>query len=259
MVLRVALVAGIAALVLGVGAVNGVGPLARVTPPSAVTDPDEMLARALQATIDTSAVHVTTTLLGHVPGSVLGRSEASTSLDGTEILLWLRPQDARSRMAITSPSLGVDIDAVSFFDTLAVRSGGGAWVRVSMGSLVGSSGVDANPLTLVGRVRAWLAQPGAPVPALTDVACDAPSGRCHEVRLVIPATGGETLGRLIPGLGSSGASMTTTLVADLDVKTLRPARVVALVESPDETVSVRATSIFRRWDGPIVIPDPGSG
>jgi hypothetical protein len=256
--LRIALVAGVAAVIVGVGAANGVGPLARVTPPSEVTDPAEMLARSLQTVIDASSVHVEVDVAGHVPGPSVGRTEATVPVDGTTVTVDVRPQDARSHVRVVSPTFGVDLEALTLFDTLAVKEGGGPWTKLSLGSLVGDSGIDANPLTMVDRVRAWFAQPGAPAPTSSDVACSAPAGRCHQVRLTLPATTGEALGRLMPG-GDPGMGATTGIVADLDAETLRPVQIVLTTTSADGSLAVTTTAEFSGWDAPSVIPDPPSG
>ena len=63
--LRVVVVAA-----LGLGAVLGFGPFAGPVPPEKVTDPREMIARGLQAILDSTSVHV--------DGTVSGRSRATS-------------------------------------------------------------------------------------------------------------------------------------------------------------------------------------
>ena len=164
-VLRIAVISAVVAVLLAVGGANGVGPLARVTPPAEVTDPREMLARSLQAVIDADSVHLEIALAGHAPGALFGRDEAQTTVDGSLAIVDARPQDARTRAHVESPAFGITLDTVTVWDALSTRaSPGGPWTRGSLGVATQGSGLDLNPLTLVDRLRAWLAAPGAPAP-----------------------------------------------------------------------------------------------
>ncbi len=258
--LRAGAVAAIASVVLVAGAVNGVGPLACVTPAGEVADPREMLARSLQAVIDASSVHVVATVSGIVPGGLVGTPRASVTLDGTAAALDLRPRDARSHLAFRSPPLDLDLESVTLWDTLARRRAGEGWTRASLGALVGDSGIDANPLTLVGRLRTWLASPGAPVPTSADVACGAPSGVCRELQLEVGPEAGDVLFRLLQDGGRPGVGPTRThLLLLTDASTLQPARLVLRTRDADGSLDVTATADFTGWDQPTVIPDPPGG
>ena len=259
-VLRVGIVASIVAAGLVAGAVNGVGPLAQVTPPNQVADPREVIARSLQSAIDASSVHVVVSLAGHVPGALVGRSGEVVDLNGTQAVLDLRPQDARSHVAVASPSLGIELEAVTHWDALAYRTPGGAWATGSLGSLAGATGIDANPLTLVDRLRAWLAAPGAPMPQEDDVACDAPSGQCRQVTLSLGSAPGSLLAPLVPGVGAATLGATRTdLVLLADAATLRPAHLVLMVRNGDGSLALTVQVDTSSWDWPSVIPDPPGG
>jgi hypothetical protein len=250
-------VAALVSAVLALGAVNGVGPLARVTPPDQVTDPREMLARSLQAMIDASSVHLDASVSGHVPGALVGRAEAVVVLDGTRVVLDLRPQDARSHLQVLSAPLGIDLESLSLWDKLAYRSSNGPWTAGSLAGVVAGSGVDANPMTLVGRLRAWLAAPGAPAPTTTDVSCAAPSGRCRQVQLAAGSAPGDVLLLLFPsGSAASIGPTTTDVLLQTDAATLRPARLVFDVRNADGSLALTVTVDASLWDWPSVIPDP---
>jgi hypothetical protein len=258
--LRIGLVAVIVFGVLALGAANDVGPLARVTPPSEVTDPREMVARSLQALIDASSVHVSGAVSGTVPGSLVQRTDERVRLDGTTAVLDVRPQDARSHLTFSSPPLGIDVESLTLWDDLSYRHAGGNWTAISLGSVTGRSGLDMNPLTLVDRLRAWLATPGAPVPTSTDVACDAPSGRCREVHLALGRQVGDVLLRLFPEGSTTRVGPTTTdLVLQTDATTLRPAHLTLAVRDDAGSVDLTATFDFSQWNEPSVIPEPPRG
>lgn len=247
----------VAALFLGAGAVNGVGPLAQVTPPDKVTDPAEMLTRSLQALIDASSVHLDASLSGHVPGALLGRDDRTVALDGTHLSFELRPQDARTHTTVSSRPLGIELESLSRWDTLAFRSPGGEWRTGSLASVVGATGIDANPLTLVERLRAWLAAPGAPVPVETDVACATPLGRCRQIRLDAGPQPGSVLLAMVPADRRAGVGPTETqLLLLTDASTLQPRHLEMTVRTADASVAVTLTVDASGWDAPSVIEDP---
>ena len=167
-----------------VGGVAGVGPLAASVPADKVTDPEEMLARSLQSVIDADAVHLDATVTGHLPGALLDRPEATVVLDGFRAEADIRPKDAKTRGHVESGLAGREPRRRHGLGCHPVprpagRTPGGAprSVRVSA-----EAGVDANPLTLVDRVRGYLARPDV-TPSVRDVACAAPSGRCRHIEL----------------------------------------------------------------------------
>ena len=243
--------------ILLLGAANGVGPLASVTPPDQVTDPREMLTRSFQATLDASSVHLEASVSGHVPAALAGREGPAMTLDGTHATLDLRPQDARSHLHVTSRALATDLEALNLWDKLASRQQSGIWTAGSVAGLVAGKGIDANPLTLVDRLRGWLAAPGAPVPMATDVSCAAPSGRCRQVHLAAGPTPGDLLLRLFPSGSAAAVGPTTTdVVLETDETTLRPARLVLDVRNADGSLALTVTIDASAWDAPSVIPDP---
>jgi hypothetical protein len=250
-------VAVLVAAMLGVGAANGVGPLAQVTPPDKVTDPREMLARSLQATIDASSVHIDATVSGHVPGGLVGRADETVVLDETQATLDLRPQDARSQLLVASEPLAIDLEALSLWDKLAYRQPNAAWTSGSLAGVVAGKGIDANPMTMVDRLRAWLAAPGTPVPTTTDVSCAAPSGRCHQVQLAAGSAPGDVLLLLFPSGSAARVGATTTdVLLQTDATTLQPARLVLDVRNADGSLALTVTIDASNWDWPSVIPDP---
>jgi hypothetical protein len=256
--LRIAVITAVVAALLAVGGANGVGPLAHVTAAAEVTDPREMLARSLQAVIDANSVHLEIGLAGHAPGALFGGAEASTTVDGSTSVIDARPQDARTKAHTESPAFGVSLDTVTVWDSLYSRTAGtGAWMKGSVGVATQGWGIDLNPLTLVDRLRAWLAAPGTAVPTTQDVACAAPSGRCREVRLDAgTAPAGVLVGILPAGKTATIGPTTTTVVVDTDVETLRPAHVELTVASQDRAVNLVLTVDASAWDQPSVIDEP---
>jgi hypothetical protein len=255
-----ALVAVLGILVV-VGGVVGVGPLAATTPADQVTDPREMIARSLQSVLDANAVHLDATVTGTIPGALVGRPEQSMVLDGTTAQADLRPRDARTGTSLDSTPLGVALETVTVWDGAWYRTPpDGPWSRASLGGAAADAGVDANPLTLVDRLRAWLARPDLD-PTVTDVPCAGESGTCRRIVLEAGTDPAELLGALLPDNNESALpEVTTTITLDADARTLRPAHVELQMRSEDGSVDLRVVLDASRWDDPgIVIEEPPSG
>jgi hypothetical protein len=255
-----ALLAVVGAAVV-VGGVVGVGPLAATVPPDQVRDPREMLARSLQATLDANAVHLEATLDGTIPGALVGRDEAAVDLDGTVAEGDLRPHDAKTRARVRSASLGVDLEVVTVWDGAWYRTAPGEpWTRASLGSLTAGSGLDLNPLTIVDRVRSWLAAENR-TPTVADVPCAGGSGTCRHLELDAGSGPASILAALLPDDGAAALpEVATTITLDADVATLRPAHLVVEMRSEDGSVDLRLVLDAGRWDDPgVVIEEPPSG
>jgi hypothetical protein len=245
-------------VVVGGGTALGVGPLAASPDPSEVTDPKEMMARSLQAAIDATSLHLEGTLSGTVPGVLVDRSEPAVSLAGSTLSGDIRPKDAKTHSRLVSPGLEIDAEAVTVWDGVWYRSGeDGTWERASLGGASADAGVDINPLTLVDRLRSFLATPGIQ-PTLETVDCASASGRCRRVTLDAgrdPATILKSM--LSPERAGQLPPVRTMVVLDTDVETLRPARLVLDAKSDDGSVAMHLVLDASGWDDEgIVIEEP---
>ena len=248
------------ALVVG-GTALGFGPLAATTPPSEVTDPKEMVARSLQSVLDAQAVHLEGTLSGTIPGALVERDEPAVTLDGSTVASDLRPKDAKTSTQLTSPGLEVDVDAVTVWDGVWYRTGpDDPWQRASLGGASAGAGVDINPLSLVDRLRSYLASPGI-TPTLEDVACASASGRCHRVTLEAGRDPALILRAMLPtAQAATMPDVRTTVTLDTDTETLRPAHLLVDAVSDDGTVDLHLALDASQWDDPaITIEEPSAG
>jgi len=119
--------------------------------------------------------------------------------------------------------------------------------------------VDVNPLTLVDRLRSYLASSGR-TPTTTDVACGSASGRCHEVRLDAGTDPAGVLAGMLPGAADGSLPPVSTVVTlRTDALTLRPASLLVTAASEDGTIDLRLTLDFGDWDGPVRIDEPPAG
>ena len=250
------------AVIAFIGAVLGFGPLAGKPSAASVTDPREMLARSIQATLEASSVHVEGTLLGQLPGTLVNKPGAKILLEGSMISADLRPRDVRTRAHIAIPALGVNLDTVTVLLSIWSRTDGGTWQAVSTDSVAGSAantGIDLNPLTIVDRVRSYLAARNQP-PSLAEVACASASGRCHVLTLDAGADPAAVLAGLLPGAATATMPPTnTTITLTTDAQTLRPAVLQVISAAEDGTLAVQLQLTFSAWDGPSVIDPPVVG
>lgn len=258
--LGAAALVGVLAVGAVVGGVVGVGPLAQATPPDKVTDPEEMLARSLQSVIDAQSVHLEASVDGHVPGALLDRPEDTVVLDGTRAEADARPKDAKTRAHVEVPALDALLDTVTIWDGAWYRTQpDGDWQRATLGGVAADAGVDANPLTLVDRLRGYLADPEI-TPTTTDVACAAPSGRCRHVVLEAGTDPTGILALLLPQANRDALPpVETTVTLDTDAATLRPVQLVVDMASDDGTVDLQVVVDVSRWDEPLTIDEPAAG
>lgn len=254
-------VVGVAVLVVvGAGRVLGVGPLAPPMPANLVTDPKEMVARSLQATLDASAVHFDGTVTGTIAGSLVDRSEPSITLDGTRFAIDIRPKDAKTKAHLESEPLDVNMDTVTVWDGVWYRKDPAQpWARASLGGTSAEAGVDINPLTLVDRLRSYLATPGVK-PTTRDVACASASGRCHEIALDAGSDQVKILSLMLPKAQADRLPPVDLQVTlQTDAETLRPAHLVVDATSADGSVDIHAETDASGWDGDSVIDEPVAG
>jgi len=257
----VAVLVAVLGVLVVVGGVVGVGPLAATTPADQVTDPREMIARSLQSVLDANAVHLDATVSGTIPGALLGRPEERMVLDRTTVQADLRPRDARTGASVDSPPLDVALETVTVWDGAWYRmSPDDPWTRASLGGAAADAGVDANPLTLVDRLRSWLAQPDL-APTVSDVPCASESGTCRHIVLEAGTDPADLLGALLPDDNESALpEVATTMTLDADARTLRPAHLELEMRSDDGTVDLKLALDAGRWDDPgIVVEEPPSG
>lgn len=258
--LGIAVLVAVVGVMVGVGAAVGVGPLAATPPPDEVTDPKEMIARGLQATLDAQAVHLDASLSGRIPGALLNRPEASVALDGTTATADILPKDAKTRAHVESPPLDISLDTVTVWGDAWYRAlPEEPWSKASLGGASAEAGVDINPLTLVDRLRSYLARPDLN-PTVTDIACASTSGRCRHIVLEAGRDPATILGALLPDENEAALpAVTTTITFDADAKTLRPAHLVLAMKSDDGTVDLRVVLDASHWDEKVQIEEPPSG
>ena len=256
----VAVLAAVLGVLVVVGGVVGVGPLASTTPADQVTDPREMIARSLQSILDANAVHLDATVGGTIPGALLGRPEERLVLDGTTAQADLQPRDARTGASVDSPPLDVALETVTVWDGAWYRtSADGPWTRASLG---GARPTPARRQPAHARgPAARLARPAGPGP---DRHRRPVRGRVGHLPPHRPRRGdgpGRPPGRAAPRRQRSALpEVVTTITLDADAGTLRPVHLELDMRSEDGSVDLRLALDASRWDDPgIVIEEPPTG
>jgi hypothetical protein len=248
-------------LAAGIAAPADVGPMAGMTPASAVTDPAEMATRTVQALVAARSVHLEASISGTLPGTAANMPGATLELTGTRLVADVRPSDGRSRMHLVAPAAGIELDTVSSWDTVWYRMGGpdGSWQPGSLGEVASVLGLDANPLTVVDGVRAWLATSGA-APRSRAVPCGAAAGVCREITIQAGSDPASVLGAAVVAAGGGRLpAADTTLTVLAEAGTLRPLEVRADIRSSDGTVDLHAVIEISGWNEDVVIEDPVPG
>jgi hypothetical protein len=220
-----------------------------------------MVARSLQSVLDAFSFHAEVTVDGTVPGPVVDRPAGAFVLDGMTVTADIKPRDLRSRASVTSEPLAITLDTVTIWGDIWYRTAppNHPWTKASLGTLVGDSGFDANPLTLVDRLQAYVSEE-AHRPTTTDVACAAPSGTCHHI--VFDAAGDpcSLLRAVLPDANAAALpELTTTVTLDTDAKTLRPARLELAMTSADGSMDVTVVIDTSRWDQQVQVEEPPQG
>jgi hypothetical protein len=253
----IAAVAIVALVLFGAGTVFGVGPLAPAVPADKVTNPKEMLARSLQATLDASAVRLDGAISGTIPGALVDRPEASVNLDGTTLQVDIRPKDAKTKAHLASDALDIELDTVTVWDSAWYRGAPeDPWSKASLGGASAEAGVDINPLTLVDRLRNYLAVPGM-APTTRDVACASASGRCHEIHLDAGSDPVMIMALMLPHEQAQHLPpVDIDITLQTDALTLRPANLIVDATSEDGTVYIHWQVAISHWDEDLVIEEP---
>jgi hypothetical protein len=258
--------AGFAALVavlaggVAVGALIGVGPLAAPVPPDQVTDPKEMIARSLQATMDSKGVHLAITLDGTIPGEVVERAPGPFAVDGATGAVDIVPGDVATRASLRSDPLAIALDTVTVWGDAWYKAGpDGAWTSTSVGGATASAGVDLNPLTLVDRLRGFLARPDLK-PSVATAPCPTTGAPCRHVVLDAGTETSDVIAKMLPDdRGTDLPPVRVLLTLDTEVATLRPQVLLVELRSDDRTVDLRLRLETSAWDQKVVIDKPVVG
>ncbi|MBI3750937.1 MAG: hypothetical protein HY263_04675 [Chloroflexi bacterium] len=233
-----------------------------------LSDPREILDRAVANLHDAKTVHVDATIEGTlVLGAIVpglpglpagggsGASGGALSMTGTHVDGDLDLAGGRADLHLQVPALlGLTAELREAAGVTYVTSSlsGKGWRRLDESSLPGLGAW--RPMALVDGLRAWIEDPGVVPTRLDDASC--PAGSCYGVRLVIE---GSTLGPSAP-LATLGVDLRVarlTLDLRIDRGSLRLSQ-LAVAADLGTAGTLTSTVDLTAWDAGVTIVPPPS-
>ncbi|MEW5991470.1 MAG: hypothetical protein AB1736_09035 [Chloroflexota bacterium] len=218
----------------------------------ALSDPSEILTKAVEALQKVKTVHIEATVEGTVKADLSGTGTAGDiTLTGTKLAMDIDVEDSSATLSLEVPALlGMTVDAIMIGDE--------TYTRVSLigdkyqKDTTGSSGVPvdaSDPEQSLQDLEEWLKNPEVDPTKEADASCG--SKTCYQVK--IDLTPGE-LQALIPEASDIGdAAIVLTVLVEKD--TLRPAS-LTLEASSSEMGNLTLSMSLSKWDESLDITAP---
>jgi hypothetical protein len=216
-----------------------------------ISDPKEILAKALTAMAEVKTLHLEGEVTGTLNLDLFGLGEASeVRLTGTSGAADVDVVGSKMRASFTLIGL-VDGELIQVGETSYVRtSQTGATFRESTGLAIG-----ANPLDALAALQGLLDRPELAPVKLADASCGEANRACYQVQAELTAAD-------IPGLASLPADLlggvdigSIRIVIGVEKDTLRIGRLV-LAASAGATGTLELAINLSKWDLPISIEAP---
>jgi hypothetical protein len=218
----------------------------------ALSDPSEILTKAVEALQEARTVHLEATVDGAVKLDLMGTGTAgNVTLTGTKLTADIDIEDGNLEASLAVPAiLGLTADLIIVGeDTYSRASLTGD--KYTKGATAGSGlPIDpADPEQSLRDLQDWLAKPEVDPKKLDDTSCGSKS--CYQVRIELTA---EEVLALVPDVSTLGSgAMQLTILVEKD--TLRLARVILELAIP-EVGQVSLNLGLSRWDEGLDITAP---
>jgi hypothetical protein len=229
---------------IAVGACGGSTP--------ALSDPGEILTKAVESMQKAKTVHVEATVDGTLSLDLTGTGQAGeVTLTGTKLTADIDIKDSNLEASLAVPAiLGLTADVIVVGDDTYTRTSmtGDKYQKSS----TSGSGlpVDAtDPEQSLKDLQEWLKKPEVGPQKLDDASCGSES--CYQVKIDLTA---DELGALIPeaaGLGSATVALTILVEKD----SLHPSRLTFDITAA-ELGDLTLTLSFSKWDESLDISAP---
>ncbi len=218
----------------------------------ALTDPGEILTKAVETLQTAKSLHLEATVDGTATLDLLGTGETSDlGLTGTSVQADIDIERGNASLDLAVPALlGMTAEVLVVGDE--------TWMRTSFtgekfqkGSTTDSGlPIDPpDPRQGLKDLAEWLARPEVDPKKLADASCG--SKTCYQLEVDLSL---EDLKALIPDAMDAGdASVVLTVLIEKD--TLRPVRMVAAVAAAD-LGELKVTLSMSKWDEPLSISAP---
>lgn len=220
-----------------------------------LTDPKEILTRALTAMGQVKTLHLEAEVTGSVQLDLLGTGTAS------EIRLTGTSADADVDLATSN--LRANFILVGFIDGQLIKIGDTTYLKSSQTggkyekSTAASTGlpIGADPLQALAVVRTYLDRPELEPAKIADASCGEGDRACYQVEIEL--TGAEIAGMADTPTGALGdfAAGAIRLVVGVEKDSFRIGRLVLAVSAGD-TASIELAVNLSKWDAPLTIAEP---
>lgn len=201
-----------------VAAAIAVGACGPTTP--ALSDPGEILVKAVEALEGAKTVHLEAAIDGTVSLDLMGTGQGGDlALTGTKLVADLDLEEGDTAFELAVPAmLGLTVEAISI--------GADTWTRISLVSPKFQKGTTSDtglpidpgdPDSMVEGLKTWLEDPTVDPEKLDDTGCG--SKTCYQVRIELAA---DDLLALVPDVIEAGSG-TVLLTVLVEKDSLRPA------------------------------------
>jgi hypothetical protein len=218
----------------------------------ALSDPGDILTKAVEALQKAKSLHLEATVDGTASMDLLGTGEASDlALTGTSLTADLDVETGDASLELAVPSLlGLTAEVIVVGeDTYLKSSFTGEKFQKGSTSDPGLPVDPSDPQQSLKDLQEWLAKPEVDPKKLDDASCGSKS--CYQVEINLSA---EDLKTLVPDSGDMGdAVVVLTVLVEKD--TLRPASLVVKVTATD-VGELTVTLTLSKWDESLGITAP---
>ena len=229
---------------VAVGACGGTTP--------AISDPSEILTKAVESLQKAKTVHIEATVDGTLSLDLMGTGQAGdVTLTGTKLTADVDIEDGNLEASLAVPAiLGLTADVIVVGDDSYTRTSM-TGDKYQKGSASGSGlPVDTtDPEQSLKDLQEWLARPEVDPKKLDDASCGGES--CYQVEIDLTAA---ELGALIPDAGELGAA-TVVLTVLVEKDSLHPALMTFDVTAA-ELGDLTLTLSLSKWDDSLDITAP---
>jgi len=220
----------------------------------ALTDPKEILTKAVEATGDAKSFHLLATLDGEFAADPLGTGGGKMTLTGTKLEGDVDIANARAKLTFAVPALlGITGELIAVDDAAYVKTSitGDLYQKSDTGA--GGLPVDpADPDAAIASLKEFLDKPEIDPKKLDDVDCG--SAKCYAVTIELTA---DEIAALSGDGSSTGLDPATVMrmTFSVDKTTLRFASVAVMLDAGEQG-SLTVVLTFSAWDAAVTIEAP---
>jgi hypothetical protein len=218
----------------------------------ALSDPSEILTKAVESLQKAKTVHMEATVDGTLSLDLMGTGQAGeVTLTGTKLTADVDIEDGNLEASLAVPAiLGLTADVVVVGDDTYTRTSmTGAKYQKSSTSGSGLPVDPTDPEQSLKDLQEWLSKPEVDPKKLDDASCGGES--CYQVSIDLAA---DELGDLIPEAGDmGGAAVVLTILVEKD--SLHPASMTFDITAA-ELGDLTLTLAFSKWDESLDISAP---